>query len=252
MFKPTVRTFRVGVLVLLLAGCTTKPKPQGEAAPQQDAPPSVAGKGDSSKAAGPQRVTLYVESMTKVQGITWLTWPNGVKEALSGLPGIASLEVDLKKDQFRITYDPERITVRKQGFRGGIVKDATAGPQTAGKVHRDLARLPEDLRKEVQQAKKDGKHLLLAFHGPGWLPCKRMDTVTYPNAQVKQELASWVLLKVDIVERREVAELFEVVGIPVAVAVTAEGDELGRIEDFVEPAAFRSRLEKWRPGTKQK
>jgi hypothetical protein len=58
-------------------------------------------------------------------------------------------------------------TVRKQGFRGEIVKDAAAGPQTVGKVRRDLARLPEDLRKEVQQAKKDGKPLLLAFHGPG-------------------------------------------------------------------------------------
>jgi hypothetical protein len=55
---------------------------------------------------------------------------------------------------------------------------------------------------------------------------------------------------VDIVERREVAELFEVVGIPVAIAVTAEGDELARIESFVEPAAFGLQLENWRPGTR--
>jgi thiol:disulfide interchange protein len=77
-----------------------------------------------------------------------------------------------------------------------------------------------------------------------------MDTVTYPNDQVKQELANWVLLKVDVEERREVAELFEVVGIPVAVAITAEGAELGRIENYVEPAAFRSQLEKLRPGAR--
>jgi hypothetical protein len=70
MFKRTLRTFRVGVLVLLLAGCTTKSEPQGEAAPQQDKSSSVAARGESSKAAGPQRVTLYVEGMTKVQGIT--------------------------------------------------------------------------------------------------------------------------------------------------------------------------------------
>ena len=31
---------------------------------------------------------------------------------------------------------------------------------------RDLTRLPEDLWQEVQKAKKDGKPLLLAFHGP--------------------------------------------------------------------------------------
>lgn len=69
-----------------------------------------------------------------------------------------------------------------------------------------------------------------------------MDTVTYPNDQVKLELSNWVLLKVDIAEYREVAELFDVVGIPVAVAVTAAGEELGRVENFVEPAEFRARL----------
>ncbi len=82
--------------------------------------------------------------------------------------------MDLKKDQFRITYDPERVTpqrmleaVRKQGFQGQVVKDAATHSQTAGKVRRDLARLPEALRKEVQKARQDGKPLLLAFHDPG-------------------------------------------------------------------------------------
>jgi thiol:disulfide interchange protein len=74
-----------------------------------------------------------------------------------------------------------------------------------------------------------------------------MDTVTYPNDQVKQELSHWVLLKVDIAEHSNVAELFGVAGIPVAVAITAAGEELGRIEDFVEPAEFRARLTQLRP-----
>jgi hypothetical protein len=73
-----------------------------------------------------------------------------------------------------------------------------------------------------------------------------MDTVTYPNHQVKDELARWVFINVDIAERREVAELFEVTGIPAAVASTTDGTELGRIEDFVEPADFRARLERLR------
>jgi hypothetical protein len=58
-------------------------------------------------------------------------------------------------------------TVRKQGFRGEVVKEASANAPTPGKVRRDLARLPEDIRKAVQKAQKDGKPLLLAFHGPG-------------------------------------------------------------------------------------
>jgi hypothetical protein len=78
-----------------------------------------------------------------------------------------------------------------------------------------------------------------------------MDTVTYPDAEVKKELTNWVLLEMDIKERGEVAELFDVIGVPVGVAVTAEGDELGRIENFVAPAAFRLQLEKLRPGRKR-
>jgi hypothetical protein len=75
---------------------------------------------------------------------------------------------------FRIVYDPGRVTpermletVRQQGFRGEIAKDAAASPLRAGKVRRDLARLPEDLRRAVEEARKNGKPLLLAFHGPG-------------------------------------------------------------------------------------
>jgi acetolactate synthase regulatory subunit len=75
---------------------------------------------------------------------------------------------------FRIDYDPDRVTldrmletIRKQGFRGEVVKDAAASTQTTGKIRRDLARLPDDLRKEVQKAKRAGKPLLLAFHSPG-------------------------------------------------------------------------------------
>lgn len=80
----------------------------------------------------------------------------------------------MKKDLFHISYDPERLTtdkmletIRKQGFQGEIVKNVSANPSTPGKVRRDLTRLPEDLRQEVQKAKKNGKPLLLAFHGSG-------------------------------------------------------------------------------------
>jgi hypothetical protein len=55
-----------------------------------------------------------------------------------------------------------------------------------------------------------------------------------------------VFLTIDIAERREVAELFDVTGIPTAVAFTTDGTELGRVEDFVEPVEFRTRLERLR------
>jgi hypothetical protein len=82
--------------------------------------------------------------------------------------------VDLKKDLFHIGYDPARVTtdqmletIRKQGFQGEIVKDTAASDRTAAKVRRELGRLPEELHKEVQKARREGKPLLLAFHAPG-------------------------------------------------------------------------------------
>jgi hypothetical protein len=68
------------------------------------------------------------------------------------------LEVDLKIDQFRVKYDSRRATpeqmlemVRKQGFRGEVVRDASANATAREKVRRDLARFPEDVRKGVQK-----------------------------------------------------------------------------------------------------
>ncbi len=60
----------VGVFALLVAGCTTKTQPQTGSAPQKEAPASVAVNSESSTLAREQRVTLHVEGMTKIQGIT--------------------------------------------------------------------------------------------------------------------------------------------------------------------------------------
>jgi hypothetical protein len=58
------------VVAVVLAGCTTKTQPQTGSAPQKEAPASVTANGESPNLAKEQRVTLYVEGMTKVQGIT--------------------------------------------------------------------------------------------------------------------------------------------------------------------------------------
>ena len=46
-----------------------------------------------------------------------------------------------------------------------------------------------------------------------------MDSVTYPDSGVQEELSRWLLVRVDVSEHPGVADLFEVAGIPVAVAV---------------------------------
>lgn len=73
-----------------------------------------------------------------------------------------------------------------------------------------------------------------------------MDTVTYPHKAVQQELEHWVERKVDVTEWREVAGLFGVTAVPTAVLVTAKGQTLGRISNFVEPEPFADALSRVR------
>ena len=71
-----------------------------------------------------------------------------------------------------------------------------------------------------------------------------MDAVTYPHQTVSHELAQhWLDLEVDVSQHQAVATSFGVTAIPMAVAVTDEGEILGRILGFVEPARFANELE---------
>ncbi len=85
-----------------------------------------------------------------------------------------SLKVDLKKDLFHIAYDPERVgpkrmleVVRTKGFQGEVVPGDSSASAAERKVRWDLAQLPEQLGRAVDQAKKENKPVLVTFHGPG-------------------------------------------------------------------------------------
>jgi copper chaperone CopZ len=51
-----------------------------------------------------------------------------VQEALAGLPGVESVDADLKNDQLRVRYDPERVTTEQllkkidnEGFESKVI-----------------------------------------------------------------------------------------------------------------------------------
>ena len=69
-----------------------------------------------------------------------------------------------------------------------------------------------------------------------------MDAETYPNEEVRAELARWEFDRVDIESERSAAKALRVSGVPVAVALAADGRVLRRIEGFVEAAKFAALL----------
>lgn len=74
-----------------------------------------------------------------------------------------------------------------------------------------------------------------------------MDAVTYPDERVKKELVEhWLTTKIDVSEQKAVASTFGVSGIPVAVAVSPNGEILGRVLGFVQPEGFETELSRLR------
>ena len=75
-----------------------------------------------------------------------------------------------------------------------------------------------------------------------------MDTVTYPDPGVKEELLNWLEARVDVTLQKGAAELFSVSAIPVALAVTAEGRIVGRLTGFLDPESFKKEIATLRAG----
>ena len=69
-----------------------------------------------------------------------------------------------------------------------------------------------------------------------------MDAVTYPNPEVVEELESWLEVHVDVSLQTEVAKVFDVAAIPLALAVTGEGEIVGRLLGFMEPDLFKKEI----------
>ena len=84
------------------------------------------------------------------------------------------LSVDLEHDSFQVDYDPRQVsveqmldTVLEHGFQGRVVDPPPVADEVAGAALWSLDDLPEELQVPVDRARKEGRPVLLAFHGPG-------------------------------------------------------------------------------------
>lgn len=73
-----------------------------------------------------------------------------------------------------------------------------------------------------------------------------MDTVTYPDVRVVEELTHWRVVRLDVSTDSAAAEALGVTAVPTAVAVNGEGRELGRLSNRIEAGEFSDRLRRMR------
>jgi copper chaperone CopZ len=174
-----------------------------------------------------QRVTIGVSGMMKSKtGITWMSWPNAVEAALSELPGVSAVKVDLLNDAFTVSYD--EAVVRTQTLFIAIEALGYA-PSILQSDLLDARTLTERGLPESVLALVNATTPIFIYFGARWCgACKIMERTTFADDSVSVALAEFNYLKIDIEEETETATAFNIAAVPTVIVLDAEANELYR------------------------
>ncbi|MEO6214294.1 MAG: DUF255 domain-containing protein [Vicinamibacterales bacterium] len=98
------------------------------------------------------------------------------------------------------------------------------------------------------RAREEQKPLLLSISAPWSAACREMDRVCYEHGEIADEINRWcVPVRVDADRRPDVAERYDLGGLPSTVFLNTDGEMLGG-GTFVPPERFREALTRVRQG----
>lgn len=158
----------------------------------------------------------------------------------------------LERDEFEVTFDASQIdeqkiieTVNATGFKATLIA-SRAKVNTSEETSEPNFQMPKGFKildDAFAQAQKENKPLLVDFYAEWCVPCRRLETETFANANVKELLQKIVLLKVDTDKETQLAEKFGVVGLPDLRLITLDGKEFRRLRGFQNAEKFTKDLE---------
>ena len=98
-----------------------------------------------------------------------------MKEALDGLPGVHSVDVDLAHDRFDVEYDADLVTppellaaVTRLGYAPELVATTAGERKAPGGIARvDVPSLPATMQEVLRRSLGEDKPVLVRFTGPG-------------------------------------------------------------------------------------
>lgn len=130
-------------------------------------------------------------------------------------------------------------------FRPLMAVRETAGSplrvsSAASGLHFHHVRSVSALQAALQKAR--GKPVLLDYWAKWCVECTRMDRVTFADARVRQALAGYVLIRVDVTaddgKSRKLLQKFDLAGPPAFIAYGSEGQVQRVQEGYLGPSAF--------------
>ncbi|NNK48792.1 MAG: thioredoxin fold domain-containing protein [Gemmatimonadetes bacterium] len=154
--------------------------------------------------------------------------------------------MDLGRDAFTITYDPDRVDVeaimcriRSLGYKPEKAAGAAGEARAAAY---NLDDVPAPVSDALSRARASNRLTLIEFYAAWCDPCKVLETTVLGDPRVQDVLGEYVFIKVNTDKQVEPSDYFHVVGLPTLVVIDAAGTEVYRLEGMVEAEELARRL----------
>lgn len=111
-----------------------------------------------------------------------------------------------------------------------------------------LVKTLDELQQAVKQSAEAGKPVLVDLYADWCVACKEFEHITFADAQVKNLMAQFTLIKVDVThatdQDQQLLDHFQVLGLPTLLLFDKNGSELtqSRITGFMGPKDFSAHL----------
>ncbi len=119
---------------------------------------------------------------------------------------------------------------------GGALLSARA-EQSAAKKHGPIAWM-EKFEDAKKAAAKEKKVMFVDFYADWCGPCKAMLNTTYKNTEVVAKSKRFVPVLINVDKNKDLAEKYQISGIPAVLFFDAKGKLIARSEGYVEAPEF--------------